>query len=64
MGMQCADIPGTKRQNRYRHQAKEQSLFVAYSDSLGFTLGFTSCMGGVTFCETSVNPCESEYTTT
>ena len=40
---------------------------VAYSDSLGFTLGFTSCKEDATFCETivkpSVKPSESEFAT-
>ena len=39
------------------------SQVVAYSDSTGFTLGFTSCMEDTTFCETIVKPSKSEYAT-
>ena len=60
--------PGTKRQNRYRHQAKKKSLFVAYSDSLGFTLGFTvvsqKVASSIQLVNPSVKPSESEYATT
>ena len=66
--MSTRPYPGTKRQNRYRHQAKKQLLFVAYSDSLGFTLGFTMVSQKVAsfiqFVNPSVKPSESEYATT